>query len=157
MTRAAVNHLGYIDTLTDAERRAVFDRLAYQFADKPKEFTRQEQDTWTALCAAVGYHASLEKFIKSYGRKNYSDACAAIVAYVDSGCRGAPSVTLRNALTKSVLVCLVDWYKEYGHGQATHKCVLDKIPVLGLAVEECFPGYLAAGLLPRIAPMAIAA
>ena len=146
-----------LDALPASEQRAIFDRLAHRFnnaGNKAASLSALESETWEALCEALGQgHVPPAPFITSFGKARYKESCEAIRKYLESGA-GIQRKPVMVKLTKMVLRCLVNWLRNSG-AQPTPSRVFSSISMLPLAVDESYPGYADAGLLARIAPIAI--
>lgn len=140
--------------------RVLSDRLALLLATdtKRQEFSRLEQETWFTFgeLLRTATPGSMKTIIAGFGRKNYTEKCEFLDSYIEEASTHVLRVQERDAVRKAVLGSLINWMRDAGIA-VSPTSLLNSLHLLPEAVECDFPGYAAAGLLPRIACARMAA
>lgn len=144
----------FLDSLTDAERRALHTKLSYDLASaggKSREFSDKETALWRDLGDALPtmHRQPLAAFAERFGLRRYSDAADAFERVAARALPGVVRKPIRDAVRVRMLRCLADMLLGM-HVPATAASVLNNIHQIEFAVDQQFPGYIAAGLLHRI-------
>ncbi len=152
-----------IDELSVSEQRELFDRLSYKFAlkmtGKPVEKavgTADELIFWDELQAAVSRqsgvklkHWPLAIYLKTNSYETFKHQHEIIEAVVRDGCPALTRKPVRLAVMGLVLDCLAN-YLSYGNVPVYHSRMLSNASKAATAVDQNYPGYINAKMLPRI-------
>lgn len=146
-----------LDDLDLAEQRQLYDQLAYRFSKQPAKLSVDEIELWDAIGDALGLpgreRMPLQSYIQAHGKTKYCDAVAAAEFLIS---RSMPEIVRRPvkaAVRRCMLACLAKWLRSRDL-PATPTVMVQSLGNLEHAVNACYPGYISARLLHRIAPMA---
>lgn len=164
-TRSGAALTQEINSLSQDAQREIFAALAYKFTKEPqaKPFSRIEDDVWEAVQRTLGncgiWCQQRSHLIASHGwsRTRYSDACLAVMDYVDNSC-GILRRSARTAVLETILTVLAQFIlTERDYTLSASTLLGSGMTLLPIAVEQSFPGYSAAGLLGKIVVTRVAA
>lgn len=147
--------------LSASERANLLAQVAHREAIIPYEPSREDREVWSALgrLSPPGTvpHRSLDQFLRDkaqgVSRREWGEAVEAIIHFCDQAEPVRRRDEDRAALLDLVLECLaadMQKRKEW----VTPKTILEALPRLHIAVDQAFPGYIAAGLLHKLIRLA---
>jgi hypothetical protein len=142
--------------LSAKAKRELYARLAYELRST-EPITPDEQAFWTALTGAMvgaGIRGAptLDMFVKSVGRGKLTEASDWVGCYVDDSCDADMRKPVRQAVMQTAFKCLIKYMGARGI-PVNPTTILGQIDVMQHAVDIAFPGYSAARLLHRVAPV----
>lgn len=145
-----------LDGLSQRDEQELFEALSYRRAKASPGAapSRDEASLWDAINAALAIHraAPLPVFVQGYGKAKYAEAVAQMHEFVTESCGPAMRQVVRDRVVAKALRALVLYMDAIGI-PLTPKTVISNFGMLASAVDAQFPGYAAARLLHRIAPV----
>ena len=148
-----------LDDLDQAEQRALYEQLAYQFSKQPHTISADEAELWDAILDALGLPARerppLKNYIEKHGKAVYIEQVEAFESLL---ARAMPEMVrrpIKAAVRRRMLACLAKYLRAV-NVPPTPKTMLQNLSRLEHAVNSCYPGYINARMLHRIAPLAAA-
>ena len=149
-----------LDALDTQEQQALFTLLAFRFQKKTAVYTTAETELWDAIGTAMGKHErerrALSAFLNGfngsggYGRARYADAISLLEAVLNKALPALTRKPVRMQVRVLILRSLVRYLTQIDV-PVTEKTILNNFGILEHAVNQTYPGYIAARLLHRIA------
>jgi hypothetical protein len=143
-----------ISNLTVAERKALYDRLAFDLAQSGRKEPppEAEGDLWSLLSDLLRVRMPMSQFLASYGKAKFSDASALMQQYIEEGCAVSVRREARVGMMRICLECVISHLKARSI-PTSPSSVLNSFGMLESCVNRSFPGYYEARLLHRLAPL----
>ena len=146
-----------LDDLDPAEQRQLYDQLAYRFSKQTQTFSADEIELWDAICDVLNLgkreRMPLKSYVQQHGRTKYGDQVTVVELLI---ARSVPEMirrTVKSAVRRRMLACLAKWLRSRDL-PVTPTIMTQNLGMLEHAVNACYPGYISARLLHRIAPLA---
>ena len=149
-----------IDALDTQQQRELYDLLAFRLKNTKVAYTAAEVELWDAVGTALDKSAKerrpLALFVAGnggtggFGRARYADAVSTLNAVLD---RALPEVTRKpvRMQVRTLMLRSLARYLTAMNVPTTEKSLLNNLGILEHAVDQTYPGYIAARLLHRIA------
>lgn len=151
--------------LTEAEKRELYEQLAYQLRARKSDPSDTELALWDAVVSALPAPAAkrfghngrlgLDNVIEAYGRNKFAMRAQELADLLADAVPPNLRRMQRDAVRGIMLRCLGEWLMERGI-PITAGTLLQQFDYLRHAVDRQYPGYIEAKLLHRVA-VAIAA
>lgn len=143
--------------LSAAQKQELLSQLAYdQMRGGVSELSDEASELWEAIHDARGQPPSrrppASKFMESYGKTKFNEAAEYFRFYVESGCPSPPARMQRLSMLQVCVECLMAHLLARGIPPSP-AILCNSIASLDFAVEQRYPGYRAAKLLGRVAPV----
>ena len=144
--------------LTDAQVSQLHELLDFRMATKAASFTTMEIDAYDALSYVLqGNLMPLYKLASKdgVGRGKFTSFAKQLFQVIDSGSGQALKRPLRLALAREALSCMSEYLAEIGR-PVSSRVMITMIEWLPHALDQCYPGYMNAKMLHKIARFAAA-
>lgn len=146
-----------IDDLTDEELADLSARIAYRRSTKASHnrYSFAEIELWNELCDMFKRNQPIDYFVRGmdngrgYGIQKFLTCARILDALVTKSCAFGTKKPTRKALRRLMLDCIRDWLKS-NNRPPSPTSVLDSMEHIEHAVEQQYPGYIAAGLLSLV-------
>lgn len=144
-----------LSTLTLTQQRDLYARLGYNLREKKaREFSQLEANLFGFLKenVAAAKRMTLEMVAKDYGVIKFAEKAHDLDEFLAVAIPGIVRRNVRGVLVGAVGRCLCDYLEANGQ-PITTKTLLNNFDKLKFCVDRQYPGYIDAGLLPRLAPI----
>jgi hypothetical protein len=148
-----------LDDLDEAEQRILYDQLAYRFSKQPQTISADEGELWDAIIDALGLPARerppLKNYIQAHGKARYIEHVEAVESLISRALPEMVRRPVKASVRRRMLTCLAKYLRAI-NVPPTPTTMVQNLGRLEYAVDACYPGYINARLLHRIAPLAVA-
>ena len=149
-----------IDTLSVKDQQELHALLTYKLRKARPDLTANEHAFWDAINDALGRAVKerlpLSMFLDGkaggtgYGRTKYAEKLAEVEHVLESAIPALSRLPLKRSVMLIMIKCLVKYLTAIDI-PATPKTLLNNTGLLVHAIDQVFPGYIAARLLHRVA------
>lgn len=152
-----MSHSLVIDDLTDEELADLSARIAYRRVTKAtaNEYSGAELALWATLSDIFKRRQPIDHFVRGmdggngFGRQKFLTCAQLLETTVRKSCLLGTRKPTLDALRRLLLDCLCRWLAS-GNIPLSPKAVLTAMEHLEHAVEQSYPGYIAAGMLSLV-------
>lgn len=150
----------FLASMSLADREELAAQLAFELRKTKTPVSAADAELWDALGDVLRAHGKgrqpLSTFITDFGRAKYASCVEQIETLLVEAAPPGVRKTVVMALRRIVLECLAQHLKAASI-PVTPRVMLNSFGLLRYAVDQQFPGYIAAQLLHRVATLRQAA